>query len=338
MNFFECISRLDSYKNNISAMIVRGSGIGNKAIWSDRELVYYDGEEEYWSYKTDEVYSSRDCSIITSDGNDLYIEKVHNTAELIVCGAGHVSIPIIKIGKMLGFHITVIDDRPKFANQARAAGADIVYCEYFEDALKNINGTRDSYFVIVTRGHLYDQICLENIIKKEAAYIGMIGSRIRVRAVKEALTQKGILKEKLDEIYSPIGLSINAQTPEEIAVAIIAELIQVKNQTKRGSEYERDTLKILLNEENIHKEKALITIIERKGSSPRNVGTKMIVFRDGTTIGTIGGGCMEAEVLNRAILCMDKKENEVMEFDMTGEAEEEGMICGGIIKLLIVNI
>lgn len=104
---------------------------------------------------------------------------------MVVCGAGHISIPIIRIGKMLGFHVTVIDDRLSFANTARKEGADTVICKPFGEALEEINGSTGHYFIIVTRGHRYDQDCLSQIIGKKNAYIGMIGSKVRVKLVKD---------------------------------------------------------------------------------------------------------------------------------------------------------
>ena len=111
--------------------------------------------------------------------------------KLVICGAGHVSIPVIQIGRMIGCTVTVLEDRPKFAYNARRAGADTVLCEPFEEGLKKIPGDPDIYFIIVTRGHRYDQVCLEKIMKKEHAYIGMMGSRARTVKVKQALLEQG---------------------------------------------------------------------------------------------------------------------------------------------------
>ena len=113
----------------------------------------------------------------------------------VICGGGHVSIPIIQMGLMIGCHVTVLEDRLKFADHARRAGVHEVICDSFEEGLKRIKGDKDTFFIIVTRGHRYDQVCLENIAKKPHAYIGMIGSRMRVKKVKEAVIEKGCAPE-----------------------------------------------------------------------------------------------------------------------------------------------
>ena len=159
----------------------------------------------------------------------IYRERIGRTPKMIICGAGHVSMPVIRMGKMLGFTVTVIEDRPKFADHARAAGADQVLCEPFSDGLSKIRGDSDSWFIIVTRGHRYDTECLEAILRKPYAYVGMMGSRRRVAIVKDQLEEKGVERALLDAVHTPIGLKIGAETPEEIAVSVMAEIIQVKN-------------------------------------------------------------------------------------------------------------
>ena len=229
------------------------------------------------------------------------------------------------------------EDRPQFADHARNAGATEVICQPFEDALDQIEGDKDTYFVVLTRGHRYDQVCLEKIVGKEHAYIGMIGSRRRSAMVKQNLIEKGCSQEVIGEIKSPIGLNIGAETPEEIGVAIMAEIIEVKNQNKRVCGYPKDLLEAILDIVHPGK-KMLATIITRKGSAPRNVGSKMLILEDGSCVGTIGGGCMEAEVLRKARVMMHENNTGLKTeyVDMTGDdAEEEGMVCGGTIEVLL---
>lgn len=262
---------------------------------------------------------------------------------LFICGGGHVSIPIIQIGKMLGFHVTVLEDRPVFADHARAAGADEVRCDSFENGLVQIEGDSDTYFVIVTRGHRYDMACLRRIIYKENAYIGMMGSRTRVRQVMNTLCEEGIEEELLRRVHSPIGLSIGAQTPEEIAVSVMAELIQVKYKNMNAdhsggnsnTEFTKEILRAALSE--VPEKRCIATIISRKGSAPRRVGTKMVIFEDGSLADTIGGGCMEAEVIREALFLLKQGEDKkVIQVNMLPEqAEDEGMVCGGVIEVEI---
>ncbi len=260
--------------------------------------------------------------------------------QLVICGGGHVSIPLIEIGLKLGFLVTVLEDRPSFADNARRAGATQVICDSFTAGLSTIEGDEDTFFVIVTRGHRYDKQCLEQIVKKKHAYIGMIGSRKRVQIVKQELLEGGSPKEVLDTVHSPIGLDIGAETPAEIAIAIMAEMIEVKNKKQRNFGFTKEILQVIRNKETADAKKVLATIVSRKGSAPRAVGTKMLFLEDGRTIGTIGGGCMEAEVLRQAKQMLCAAENSVpaqlCHVDLTGnDAEDDGMVCGGIIDVLL---
>ncbi|HJD02153.1 MAG TPA: XdhC family protein [Candidatus Mediterraneibacter excrementavium] len=270
----------------------------------------------------------------------IYRERIGRTPKMIICGAGHVSMPIIRMGKMLGFTVTVIEDRPKFADHARASGADQVLCEPFSDGLSKIRGDSDSWFIIVTRGHRYDTECLEAILQKPYAYVGMMGSRRRVAIVKDQLEVKGVCREALDGVHTPIGLKIGAETPEEIAVSVMAEIIQVKNAGSAKGGYSPELLDAVLDPDD-SREKVLATIISRKGSAPRSVGTKMLIRADGTTVDTIGGGCIESEVIQKALL-MIRAEDEgfrLCTVDMTADAaEDEGMVCGGVVEVMLEKV
>ena len=191
--------------------------------------------------------------------------------------------------------------------------------------------------MIVTRGHRYDTECLEAILKKTYVYVGMMGSRRRVAMVKEQLANKGTDKVKLESVHTPIGLKIGAQTPEEIAVSIMAEIIQVKNSREKSGGYSRELLAALTD----GRKKVLATIISRKGSAPRDVGTKMLIMEDGTTIDTIGGGCVESEIIQKALLMMrtGKPDFQICRVDMTSEAaEDEGMVCGGVVEVMLEGL
>lgn len=275
----------------------------------------------------------------TESQTRIYRERIGRTPKMVICGAGHVSMPIIRMGKMLGFTVTVIEDRPKFADHARAAGADQVLCEPFADGLSKIRGDSDSWFIVVTRGHRYDTECLEAILQKPYAYVGMMGSRRRVAIVKDQLEAKGVCREALDGVHTPIGLKIGAETPEEIAVSVMAEIIQVKNAGSAKGGYSPELLDAVLDSDD-SREKVLATIISRKGSAPRSVGTKMLIRADGTTVDTIGGGCIESEVIQKALLMMRAEEGfRLCTVDMTADAaEDEGMVCGGVVEVMLEKV
>lgn len=270
------------------------------------------------------------------EGRDAFIEKLGGSQRLVICGAGHVSMSLIRIGKMTGFQVTVIDDRPLFCNNARMAGADEVICEPFAKVLHEMDDWDAPYFVVVTRGHQYDVDCMHEILLKKHSYIGMMGSKVRVTHLKAALLKEGFEAALLDSVHMPIGLSIGAQTPEEIAVSIMAEIIQCRHKGNENYHYSSEMLKVLSKRTDNNINMALAVIIRKKGSGPREAGTKMIVLEDGSIIGTIGGGCAEAAVIQKARYCMAHAVCVIEHVDMTGsEAAENGLICGGVMDVLI---
>ncbi|HAQ39609.1 MAG TPA: xanthine dehydrogenase [Clostridiales bacterium] len=339
MEFFRALTNADKSKENVVITVVSGSNINSRIILSDNEIVYNNNEEINWEPIIKAVPQNKKSQLISVDGEKIYVEFARKNHKVVVCGAGHISISIINMCKLLELPVTVIDDRITFTNNAVKAGADNVICESFDKALDKISGDNGTFFIIVTRGHRYDQICLQKIIEKENAYIGMIGSKVRVRKVLNYLEEEGVSRERLDRVHTPIGLNIGAETPAEIAVAIMAEIIEVKNKEVGSGTYSDELLKGMTDERNAEIPKALVTIVSRKGSAPREVGTKMAVLKDGSMIGTIGGGCVEASIRQTAFSSIENQKCQLVQVDMTGrEAEDEGMVCGGIVELYVEPI
>ena len=266
-----------------------------------------------------------------------YIQASAGSApQLVICGGGYVAIAVVKIGKMTGFSVTVLEDRPLYADHARAAGADTVICDSFENGLAQVEGGENVFFVVVTRGHRYDKECLEQICEKPAAYVGMIGSRRRVALLKMELLGQGIEPGWLNALHAPIGLDIGAETPEEIAVAIMAEIIAEKNKSGSTAVFSAEQKDAMCRALKSGERLVLATITAREGSAPRRVGTKMIVREDGTCIGTIGGGCMEAQVQQeaRSLFRSDDAKEKTLQLTLRAdEAAEEGMVCGGALEI-----
>ena len=312
--------------------------LGEKALFSNEKLVWESDEKGFFSENKDVAASITEGGVVQIAGNRVFCDTLGRETQIVICGGGHVAIPVIQIGRMIGCEVTVLEDRPTFADHARNAGAAHVICEPFETGLDRVEGSSDTYFVIVTRGHRYDQVCLEKIVKKEHAYIGMIGSRRRTTLVKQNLIERGVDKKVLDTVYTPIGLDIGAQTPEEIAVAIVAEIIEVKNKKKRTYGYSKEIIRAICDTDGEQGKKVLATIVARKGSAPQGVGAKMLVLPDGRCIGTIGGGCMEAEVLQKALFMIrtDARKAQLCDVDlMEADTEEDGMVCGGTLEVLL---
>lgn len=335
---FEAIEQTDSDLRRMVLSVIDEEFLAEKAITVEGRIVWESRPGGFFAEYQKEIQELKDCEVIELGGHRVFCDLLGEDKRIVICGGGHVSIPVVMLGVMMGCEVTVLEDRPSYADDARRAGATTVICEPFEKGLEKVSGSADTFFVIVTRGHRYDQICLEKIAQKEHAYIGMIGSRKRTAMVKENLKEKGIDSAVLDAVYTPIGLNINAETPVEIAVAIMAEIIQVKNRQKRSGGYTKEMIQAVLEQEPDHSPKVLATIVARKGSAPRGIGTKMLILRNGKCIGTIGGGCMEANVIQKARLMVaaGMPKARICQVDMTGnDAEEEGMVCGGVISVLL---
>jgi xanthine dehydrogenase accessory factor len=174
-------------------------------------------------FKSDET--KIDVQPICGGEMEALIEPIIVKPALYIMGAGHVGYAIAKIGKITGFRVIVVDDREEFANRERFPDADEIILQDFNRVADVIQVNQSSYIVIVTRGHLYDKIVLKAFIRSQAGYLGMIGSKTKVKEIFRRLHDEGINKELLERVHAPIGLDIGSKTPAEIAVSIMAEII-----------------------------------------------------------------------------------------------------------------
>jgi xanthine dehydrogenase accessory factor len=172
--------------------------------------------------------------IESSGAPRVFIDPITGAQRLIIAGAGHIAVPLAALGSMLGFHVTVIDDRASFANRERFPSADKIIVRPFSVALESLRLDRHCYVISVTRGHSFDEEVVRTVLGQQTrlpkghagCFIGMIGSRRRVRAMLGHLEEDGFERAMLEEIHAPLGLDIGAETPEEIAVSIVAEIIR----------------------------------------------------------------------------------------------------------------
>src|SRR5262245_2789340 len=160
---------------------------------------------------------------------EVFFEVMPAPPKLIVVGAGHIAVPLVKLAKVLDFYVTVIDDRLLYANRERFPDADEVIVGDMAGTLKQMTITPSYYIVLITRGHAYDEPCLRVVMRTEAKYIGMIGSRRRIKACFQRFRdEEEIAEEVLERVYAPIGLDIATETPAEIALSILAEVIKIR--------------------------------------------------------------------------------------------------------------
>lgn len=166
----------------------------------------------------------------------VFFEVMPAPPKLVVVGAGHIAVPLVKMAKVLDFRVIVTDDRLGYANRERFPDADEVLVGDMAQMLKEMSITSSTYIVLITRGHKYDEPCLREIIHSQAKYIGMIGSRRRIKACFQRFRdEEKIAEEVIDRVYAPIGLDIATETPAEIALSILAEITRVRRGGKASS-------------------------------------------------------------------------------------------------------
>jgi xanthine dehydrogenase accessory factor len=172
----------------------------------------------------------------TAQKSLLYLEPLYPLSRLIIAGAGHVGQAVAHLGSLLDFEVTVIDDRPEFANRERLPEVDHIIVEDIGQAITNLPKTEDSYYVIVTRGHSHDAEALKACIGSDVAYIGMIGSARKIALMrKNFLDQDWATPSQFDRIHAPIGIDIQSKTVQEIAVSICAELVLIRSKVQGKS-------------------------------------------------------------------------------------------------------
>jgi xanthine dehydrogenase accessory factor len=189
----------------------------------------FQGDESWIAELTGEVSKAKRPLAVLTGEKRFFVEPTLIPGTVFLFGAGHVSRPVAELAHMVDFRTVIVDDRAEYANADRFPRADEVkVIASFHQALEGLEIDRDSFLAIVTRGHLHDKTVLEQALKTDAGYIGMIGSRRKRDLIYKELLTKGFTQADLDRVHAPIGLAIGAETPEEIAVSIVSELIQFR--------------------------------------------------------------------------------------------------------------
>tara|TARA_B100000029_G_scaffold513272_1_gene612278 strand:+ start:12886 stop:13695 length:810 start_codon:yes stop_codon:yes gene_type:complete len=202
------------------------------------------------SAKANEILKNHSAKTFYFNGNQLderlskeaatiYIEAIESKPVFIIVGAGHIGQCLTKLAAMLRFHVVVIDDRADFANHENLPAADEIICEDFEKALNSYSLGSNTSVVMVTRGHKQDELSLRCCLERGAGYIGMIGSKRRTTAVLEHLHTEGFSLDELAKVRTPIGIDLGGETPEEIALSIMAEVIMLRNNGTGTMKYHR---------------------------------------------------------------------------------------------------
>ncbi|MBI4233712.1 MAG: XdhC family protein [Chloroflexi bacterium] len=166
--------------------------------------------------------------ITTPEGAELFVEAYTSPPTLVICGGGHISKSLAPLAKMLGFRLYIIDDRPEFVSPERFPGADGLIQALYDEGLRQAPITTNTFIVVATRGHRYDDLATAVAARSPAGYVGLVGSRRKTILIFEEMFRQGIPEERIREIHAPIGLDIGGRTPEEIAVSIMAEILMCR--------------------------------------------------------------------------------------------------------------
>jgi xanthine dehydrogenase accessory factor len=214
-----------------SIMGTIGGGCVEADVWTAaREVIETEKPRHLtFSLGQDAAY---DNGLICGGQLDIFVEPVTPEPRAYIFGGGHVSKSISKIANMAGFATVIVDDREAFANKERFPEADETYADEYENVFPKLNITSSAYLVIVTRGHRDDMRVLRWAVGTPARYIAMIGSKRKTISVVKELVKEGIAREAFEKIYAPMGLEIGAETPEEIAISVVAEMIATRRSPK----------------------------------------------------------------------------------------------------------
>lgn len=286
--------------------------------------------------KLEEAGKNGTCFSEWEEGSGLFIQAAQQKDRLVICGGGYVGCALAKLSVFAGIRTVVLEDREEFAKKAARTGAEIINAP-FETAIQSLPDEKNTAFAVMTRGHAHDQKCLMEIADKKAYYVGMMGSRKRAALMKEELLKSGIPEGFAERLHVPIGLKIGAQTPEEIAVAVMAEIFMERSKAGCGMKEGYEVFESAYHSLGKGEKFVLATILKRKGSAPRREGTCFIVGESGRYCGTIGGGKLEADVAGEAgKMFLDNRENTILRADLDNrDAAGEGLVCGGTVEVLL---
>lgn len=266
----------------------------------------------------------------------VYLEDLASRPRVFVLGCGHVARALYRVLSEMDFEIIMADERPEFAKPEDFPKAQVV-CAPYEEVFPRFEESAADWYVIMTPGHEKDFVCAKNALTRRNTYVGMIGSRAKVATTHRRLKEAGISQEAIDDLHSPIGLSIGAQTPFEIAVSIAAQMIEVRR-TRDVCLLEGAVESSL--SEGASEDRVLATILWKRGSGPREQGTRMIISGNAPIVGTVGGGAIEnAAILKAKKMLEDGSVFDTETYNMTSSgAATLGMICGGRTELMFERL
>ena len=323
------------------ATVLEGAEAGSQLLLRDGDALW---QTQSAGLLQRQLAALQDCTatgFLTLEGQRVFAERFGAVPQLVVCGGGHVAAALVKQAKLLGLPVLAIDDREEFAQQLRAAGADTVLCAPFVQALQNVSGGAETYFAVLTRSHAFDLDCLTQILQKPAAYVGMMGSRGRAALVRRQLLETGLDSQRVESLCAPIGLAIGAQTAAEIALSILAQIVSIKNARPQTEGFSSALLEAMAQTDAAGQQAVLAVIAARHGSTPREIGAKMLVRTDGSIVGSVGGGIMEHRTILAAqeMLTGAAPAYQRLHFSADGKNDDAAIAaCGGSMEIVLTRL
>jgi xanthine dehydrogenase accessory factor len=221
-----------------------GGGCVEAEVWQSAQEVMESGRARLLSYTmTDD--NAEDEGLICGGTVEIFVEPILTEPVLIIMGAGHLGQAVANLAGPLQFRTVILDDREKFVNRERFPRADELIVADFSSALAGIEVNDNSYILVVTRGHRHDQVATEKALQTRARYVGLVGSRRKIKILVQSLLKKGLAPELFERLYAPIGLDIGSETPEEIAVSVMAEVISLRKGVHHRSDKQKFVLKLI---------------------------------------------------------------------------------------------
>ncbi|RAL27063.1 XdhC/CoxI family protein [Thermoflavimicrobium daqui] len=277
---------------------------------------------------------------------EIMVEPILPSPTLLVCGSGHIAQYLVSLGKMLSYQVIVVDDRPQYIHSPSFSQADQIRCGSFDEVLTTLTFHSECYAVLATRSHQTDAVCLASLMERSLSYIGMVCSKRKAQSIFSLVKDWGLDHRLYPHIYAPVGLDIHSETPQEIALSILAEIQLVRyggtgrpiSQMERQKVHtsdegrirpELDIFEKMAESWEEKKPFASVTIIDAVGHVPRGIGSRMIVWEDGTIYRTIGGGKRESEIIEYAVHCLKERKIERQEVTFTGSYNSSQPVCGG---------
>ena len=336
--FLDALDAQKDAQDFLLATVLEGQQQGTALLLCDGQVAWTSAPETLLTQNLSALKKCTTSGVFTLGDTRVFAERFGAGARLVICGGGHVAAAVVRLAKLLDLPVTGLEDRPEYADALREAGADRVLCAPFETSLAQIPGSTETYFCVLTRAHAYDITCLKQILQKPAAYVGMMGSRGRSELVRRQLAEAGLDPARVARLHAPIGLAIGAKTAQEIALSILAQIVEIKSHRQLTEGFTPEIRAAWAQCRQEQTDAVLATIVSRHGSMPREVGTKMLILPDGSTAGSVGGGIMEYRARQLAGKMLEGTEapQQLASFTTGLEDDEKALAaCGVSIELFL---